>query len=142
MGLDQYAYARNAFGSAEYTAYTKEALAGVTGEEEVQLAYWRKHNRLHGWMEALYVLRGGDEDFNRNEYVTLGSDDIDALEAAIKHRSLPATGGFFFGTDSYEDYEDDWDGTCKSVAEADLEFIATAREWLARGAEVYYTSCW
>ena len=40
MGLDMYAYAKNS-----------------NGEEE-SLADWRKHNRLHGWMEDLWEDKG------------------------------------------------------------------------------------
>ena len=42
MGLDQYAYAKTSEDS----------------EEQEELAYWRKHNRLHGWMEDLYRDKG------------------------------------------------------------------------------------
>ena len=47
MGLDQYAYARQA-----------GVERGEDGENNEELAYWRKHNRLHGWMEDLYRDRG------------------------------------------------------------------------------------
>ena len=42
MGLDQYAYA-----STE-----------IKSEDREELSYWRKHNRLQGWMEALWEDKG------------------------------------------------------------------------------------
>jgi hypothetical protein len=37
-----------------------------TAEESQELAYWRKHPNLHGWMEQLYRAKGGTaEDFSR-----------------------------------------------------------------------------
>ena len=41
MGLDQYAYAKESEGA----------------EEQEELAYWRKHNRLQGYMEKLWNLK-------------------------------------------------------------------------------------
>ena len=42
MGLDQYAYAK----------------ASLEAEESEEIAYWRKHNRLQGWMEQLWEDKG------------------------------------------------------------------------------------
>ena len=125
MGLDQYAYAK----------------ASVEAEESEELAYWRKHNRLHGWMEDLYRDRGNSvgetpfgNDFNCVE-VELTESDIEQLEAHIENKSLPDTGGFFFGNDSYDDYEE-------YRKENDVQFIADARQALADGKKVFYNSWW
>ena len=42
MGLDMYAYRRGACQSKK---------------EMTQIAEWRKHNRLHGYMEDLWILK-------------------------------------------------------------------------------------
>ena len=111
MGLDQYAHC---------------------GEEEI--AYWRKHNRLQGWMENLYREKGGTGDFNCVD-VELTLEDLDQLEAAINDMDLPETHGFFFGTDSYVDYEE-W------YKDGDLKFIADARKAINAGKTVTYSSWW
>ena len=78
MGLDQNAYK-----------------VSQDGERE-ELAYWRKHNRLQGWMEERYTNKGGVGEFNCVD-LELDEDDILDLEVAIDDKELPETGGFFFG---------------------------------------------
>lgn len=123
MGLDQYAYIRT------YTPKTKT-------QKDVHLAQWRKHNRLQGWMEKLWEEKEGDyyTAFNCQE-VSIELEDLDRLEKAIKNMELPATEGFFFGNDSYDDYEE-W------YKKDDLAFIKGARKALKKGAEIVYTSWW
>lgn len=129
MGLDQYAYAR---------PVGVESDGGNNNEE---LAYWRKHNRLHGWMEDLYQDKGNvlteegfGSSFNCVE-VELTESDIEQLEAHIEQKSLPETGGFFFGDDSYAEYEEYY-------KEDDLNFVSNARQAIADGKKVYYNSWW
>ena len=128
MGLDQYAYAK----------------ASVEAEESEELAYWRKHNRLHGWMEDLYRDRGNSvgetpfgNDFNCVE-VELTESDIEQLEAHIKNKSLPDTGGFFFGNDSYNEIGEGG----YYYKETDMRFIVSARRALQDGKKVFYNSWW
>ena len=134
MGLDQWAYARDP--RVEVTEEENEY-----GECDIHIMDWRKHNRLQGYMEQVWLEQGGEygeswgDGFNGKD-VKLGKEEIDALEEAIANRDLPETSGFFFGNDSYDDYEHpDW-GYLKS----DQEFIAEARKLLAEGFEVYYNS--
>jgi hypothetical protein len=54
----------------------------------------------------------------------------DALEHAVRSRTLPPTTGFFFGQTDGSEYDED------------LAFITRARAALARGEAVYYTSWW
>ena len=117
MGLDQYARARD------------------RGEE---IMYWRKHNRLQGWMCDLWMKRTGNDDpghFNCVDLL-LREEDIDKLEEDIKNKKLPETEGFFFGSDTYEGniYEEYY-------LKDDMAFIKSAREALDEGKEVVY-SCW
>ena len=122
MGLDQFAYRRE---------------ADEDEEGNITIAEWRKHNRLHGWMEELYRDKGGDVDshsFNCVE-VELTESDIEQLEAHVTDKVLPETEGFFFGGDSYEEYEE-------YHKQADLDFIKEAYEAFADGQKVYYNSWW
>jgi hypothetical protein len=123
MGLDQYAFAVN-----------------NNGEKE-ELAYWRKHPNLQGWMENLWDSKGRPgltEDNSGNMLgdfncipLELNIDDLDDLEDAVRGSSLPETAGFFFGSNSDNEYK-----------EEDLEFIRKAREALDSGLTVMYDSWW
>ena len=129
MGLDQYAYARPL------------GVESDGGENNEELACWRKHNRLHGWMEDLYRDQGNQvteegfgSSFNCVE-VELSESDIEQLEAHIEQKSLPSTQGFFFGNDSYAEYEEYY-------KEDDVSFIENARQAISDGKKVFYNSWW
>ena len=95
-----------------------------------EIHYWCKHPNLHGWMEGLYIAKGGtDRSFNVAT-LQLTPDDIDELEQAIRDQTLPFTTGFFFG------------GSDGSELEDDLAFIAKAREEFAKGNTVAYYAWW
>jgi len=122
MGLDQYAYV------------AAKAEAWQDGSTQRELAYWRKHPNLQGWMENLWRSRNTDPSadpaFNGIE-LELTWADIDQLEDDIKNKRLPATSGFFFGTDSDDHYRED-----------DLAFVRRARAELFLGLRVFYNSSW
>jgi hypothetical protein len=121
MGLDMYAFT---------TAEPVAAAVDFTTENATELAYWRKHPNLHGWMEQLYRAKGGtDADFNCVNLALTG-EDLDRLEADIAANVLPNTEGFFFGTSRPDEID------------LDLAFIAKARAAIAEGKTVFYTSWW
>jgi hypothetical protein len=105
---------------------------GNTSVQEI--AYWRKHNRLHGWMEELWRKKGNEGVFNTEELL-LELIDIVNLEKAILKNELPMTEGFFFGGDSYEDYEEHY-------MTDDLKFVKEARQAINEGDDVIYNSWW
>jgi len=123
MGLDQFAYSIDSEGN------------------KTEIACWRKHPNLQGWMENLWKEKGcpnpnenkdpmGLSDFNCVP-LELSYDDLDNLEKDIKNNKLPSTGGFFFGNDSDEYYY-----------QQDLEFIEQARTALDSGLSIVYDSWW
>jgi hypothetical protein len=121
MGLDMFAYT------------TDKAIPPVDFQEHddaEELFYWRKHPNLHGWMENLYRSKGGKTEPFNCVAVRLDLGDLDALEQAVNDNTLPETQGFFFGTS---------DGSEKTD---DLHFIRKARDALANGKSVLYTSWW
>ena len=74
--------------------------------------------------------------FNCNRF-WLSREILDKLEETIRTDQLPATQGFFFGTDSYEEEKE-------ALAEQkayDLGFVEKAKDTLNKGEQVYYT-CW
>lgn len=119
MGLDQFAYAVD------------------KDDNKTELAYWRKHPNLQGWMEKLWHSKGcpnAHED-NIDEFnctpVELTEEDLDSLEQALDSNSLPETQGFFFGSNSDDEYR-----------QQDVEFIGLARKALDSGLTVVYDSWW
>jgi hypothetical protein len=147
MGLDQYAW-QLLDGTDEDGARNK-----------TEVAYWRKHPNLQGWMEALWREKGldspivnrlpegtadsgeyggldttdafgHDKVFNCEE-LPLTLEDIQNLRKAILGEALPGTQGFFFGEDSDDYYR-----------QQDLEFCDNAEEILKNGGEVVYWSWW
>jgi hypothetical protein len=135
MGLDMYAYV--AARSGEYDEYYAAPGAYEDGEWTVpgktkprELAYWRKHPNLHGWMQRLWESQGNKGGFNGDE-LELTWQDLDALELAVTHGQLPGTTGFFFGEAADEYYR-----------QIDLEFIKNARAELFLGLKVFYNSSW
>ena len=123
MGLDQYANARKGEPTTDDEGYTYY-------EDSMELAYWRKHPNLQGWMENLYHEKGGDESFNCVD-LELDLEDLDALEESLDEEALPETAGFFFGANADDHY-----------AEADREFIVAARAAIKQGYTVVYSSWW
>jgi hypothetical protein len=144
MGLDMYAYVAANQGQMnehyENYDYDKDT-STVTKPREI--AYWRKHPNLHGWMEHLWhkkrnaegkpVVEDNDDIsgiFNGVE-LELTHEDLDELERAVTHKQLPSTSGFFFGNDADDVYY-----------ESDLSFIKNARAELFFGLKVFYNSSW
>jgi hypothetical protein len=123
MGLDQYATARKGEPQQDAEGYTYY-------EDTMELAYWRKHPNLQGWMEELYHEKGGEGQFNCVD-VELTLEDLDALEESLDEEALPETAGFFFGGNADDHY-----------AETDREFIVAARAAIKQGYTVVYSSWW
>lgn len=136
MGLDMYAYvASKANQNDEFWAdavldhETKEYVNPHVPQPR-EIAYWRKHPNLHGWMQRLWESKGGAGDFNGDE-LELTWEDLDKLEADIKNSQLPTTSGFFFGNPADEYYKNQ-----------DLAFIVKARAEIFTGLKVFYNSSW
>jgi hypothetical protein len=150
MGLDMYAYVASRAGqqqefynTSEFNEATGE-YGSATVEAPREIAYWRKHPNLHGWMEQLwrtkrYTVQVEDasqpvdpdsDTFNGIE-LDLTWEDLERLELDVIAGSLPGTTGFFFGNDADEHYR-----------EQDLKFIRDARAELFCGLKVFYNSSW
>ena len=136
MGLDQYAYRAKRAGQrsefyegASFNAEIRE-FQNFDVEKPEEIAYWRKHPGLQGFMRDAWENAGNVGEFNGDELeITL--DILYDLELAVKSRALPSTPGFFFGSDSSDYY-----------ADTDLKFIGDARQAIAEGDLVFYNSSW
>jgi hypothetical protein len=120
MGLDMYAF----------TVAKGQQLG--EGVQTTELAYWRKFNALHGWMEDLYRNKGGDAESFNCIPVHLTENDLDELQRTVSKGLLKPREGFFFGAQQI--YPEDVEET--------LTFIKNAREAIADGKDVYYDSWW
>ena len=127
MGLDQYAYKRK---------------KGAKKDDTTEIMQWRKHNRLHGWMEQLWrekeVEKGNYEDLRSVDFncvrLRLKMKDLNRLAKDIANQNFPETQGFFFGTDSYDQYTEYY-------MESDIKFLWAAYRAIGNGEKVYY-DCW
>jgi hypothetical protein len=118
MGLDMY-------------AYTAPMGKVFSDDNTTEIAYWRKFNALHGWMEDLYRERGGVEVFNCIP-LKLTEADLMRLMSDVKANKLEPREGFFFGSQDIDDED------IRSV----YTFVGAAQGALATGLDVYYDSWW
>ena len=136
VGLDMYAYVSAKAGQQNeyYDGAVWDGPSGDVANPKVtkprEIAYWRKHPNLHGWMQQLWESRGNSGNFNGNE-LELTYDDLESLELDVIAGTLPNTSGFFFGNDADTHYR-----------KQDLEFIKHARAELFMGLKVFYNSSW
>ena len=133
MGLDMFAYAGVI--SNQHYFFVNDQEQVEANEPPREIAYWRKHPNLHGWMEQLWRNKNdthglNDITFNGIE-LELTWEDLDALEEDIKNERLPSTSGFFFGTPADDHYR-----------AQDLEFVRNARAEIFMGLRVFYNSSW
>ncbi len=136
MGLDQYVYALKMKQNTKDRLYKpslfSDPLFRFSDEmhkQKVLIHDWRKHPDIHGWMEEMYISRGGTEIFNCVP-LYLTEFDIECLETSIINKSLPKTSGFFFGESLKENYQND------------MEFIEKAKNKQAKGFHIFYDSWW
>jgi len=123
MGLDMFAFSVKPENGSDVSD-----LEYAEGER-TEIAYWRKFNAFHGWMEELYKTKGGTESFNCVP-VRLTLEDLDRLEAELP--TLKPVAGFFFGAQEV-DLQD---------IESLQAFVEDARDIIKSGNMVYYNSWW
>lgn len=126
MGLDMFVFYRDAAHGIEMPQVDFEGSEMVDAE----IAYFRKHANLHGWMEKLYREKGGQAESFNCVNLRLTAEDLDRLEKDVEADALPHTTGFFFGASTEEDMR------------RTRFMIRDAREKIAAGHAVYYTSWW
>ena len=128
MGLDMYAFSVPAavIGDSQVNFEIPEDI------ERKRLAYWRKFNHLHGWMEDLYRAKGGTEDSFNCVPVRLMPEDLVNLTGWVLLENKPSRAGFFFGGDEIDP---------RDITDT-VAFIKTAQEAIENGEAVYYDSWW
>ena len=133
MGLDMFAYAGVISNQHDFFVNDQEQVEA--NEPPREIAYWRKHPNLHGWMEQLWRNKNNTHGLNDITFsgieLELTWEDLDALEMDIKNGQLPSTSGFFFGTPADDYYR-----------VQDLEFVRNARAEIFMGLRIFYNSSW
>lgn len=130
MGLDMYAFRVKAEDVIDDFNVRDDSMGRKEPLEE--LAYWRKHHDLHGWMEKVYRAKGGTKESFNCVPVRLYDFDLDNLMIDIVNGNLPQTQGFFFGNNPPDD----------ESMKNDLQFIVKAKQAIKAGDAVYYDSWW
>lgn len=118
MGLDMY-------------AFTCPKGETPNGDNCTELFYWRKFNALHGWMENLWLERGGDGEFNCVKVKLDKLDLIKLVNDTVADRLVPVE-GFLFGQQKV-DPED---------RQSIFVFVGKAAVAIEEGFDVYYDSWW
>jgi len=151
MGLDMYLTAHqylNNWGTPEQTAVHKavnEALNSPLGEVQevtIEVAYWRKANAIHRWF-VNNVQEGVDEC----QTTPLSRDKLEELLIVVNqvvddhdlaHELLPASEGFFFGGQEY----DEWYFEKLSYTKQMLEKLLTDLNDKNLCVTLYYHASW
>jgi hypothetical protein len=81
----------------------------------VDIAYWRKHPNLHGYIVNTFA-KGRDDC----QEITVYREDVPDIIKAIKEYKLPHTEGFFFGTSRIGEEQ----------IKQDVEVFEKALKWL------------
>jgi hypothetical protein len=146
MGLDQYAYAVRPHSDNTDFGWAWEAHEQDYDSKVHNIAEWRKHSDLQGWMEALYLRKcdeqgveprmgaegswfEGQVTFNCQP-LRLSYQDLLDLREAVNDDALPETEGFFFGQS--DDYH----------KEQTVKFIEDALRAIGQDMTIYYDSWW
>jgi len=127
MGLDM------VLGGNKFFSYPegRELEEGYPVERHtLELAYWRKHPDLHGYIVDAFA--EGNDDCQE---IQLIEEDLKQLIKAVKDDLLPTTRGFFFG-------ESDWAGEQDTVQK-----LEKALSWLLTDVNgiwktVFYRASW
>lgn len=127
MGLDMYMFGK------VHRVWTEDpdATELVESSDNLELAYWRKHPNLHGYIVQQYA--GG---VDRCQEIPLTATDLLDIIEAVRSKELPNTQGFFFGTSTGDDEE----------IEYDVEQLGKVLNWLTEDTKVlrtiHYQASW
>lgn len=142
MGLDMYLYGEKSVSSQ----FEKDRVMedGFTlGSKTLDIAYWRKHANLHGYIVDTFA--DGKDDCQR---IYLFKDNLSDLIEALESDALYKNGevtGFFFGRSYFPGEKDDF-GSYEEQKANDLKIFRSALDWVSTDANdyrsVYYQSSW
>ena len=126
MGLDMNLYGEKSVSSRWDNDPVMED-GFVVGNKTLDIAYWRKHANLHGFIVQTFA--DGKDECQR---INLDQDDIEKIIEALENDALYENGevtGFFFGRSEFpgdEHYNDQ--------KMSDLAIFRSALEWVKNAA--------
>ena len=134
MGLDMY-LTGDRFFATKYDAENKiipnrEEEGFPVERERLELAYWRKHPDLHGFIIETFAA-GVDEC----QEIFLTAESLQTILDAVKGAELPHTEGFFFGESSDEDRQPTIEALEKAIIWINTEVVGI---WKS----VHYRASW
>ena len=120
MGLDMYLNSRIYHSGITYDENKKmrerklETVEGFKKKAtELEIAYWRKHPNLHG-----YIVKTFNEGEDDCRPIELTPENLNQIANAIEKNELPYTQGCFFG--SSEDHEEEKKENIKIFRDASI----------------------
>jgi hypothetical protein len=128
MGLDMYLEGEKYFSLLKGGVFSQER--GRKKKEIYELAYWRKHPNLHG-----YIVQNFADGKDECQRIWLSKDDIQTIIKAIQEENLPITTGFFFGESDGREKEEDL-----VIFNEALQWIEAKEEGVDRS--IYYQASW
>ena len=114
MGLDMFLYGKKFLWTNWEHPELNVTEDGFTLQEKtLQIGYWRKHPNLHGFIVQTFA-KGVDEC----QEIELSDSDLEQILKAVKtpKKSLPTTGGFFFGSSNGSEKKEDIEILTKAIA--------------------------
>ena len=134
MGLDMFLYGKKLPGWSGDRAKDDEGF--IISSVNVELAYWRKHPNLHGFIVETF--ENGEDNC---QPIELCEDDIETIIEAIRENNLPDTVGFFYGKSPTEGAE------LEAQKAEDIEIFTKALAWLKNKKQneyriVVYQASW
>ena len=127
MGLDMWMFGKE----HRLWATDPDATKWEETSDSIELAYWRKHPNLHGYIVQQFA---GGVDKCQNIPLT-ATDLLDIIEA-VKGLSLPHTEGFFFGQSHMDEDE---------IA-LDMDQLSKVLDWLKEDTKllrtIHYQASW
>ena len=143
MGLDMYLLAERGRSYTNKEGYEGDFAPDYLGMKpqtvSYEMAYWRKHNRVHNWFAENL---GASDETSRRVYVD--EDDLARIiEACSKHSTtndtLPGVYGFFFGDSEAAYTEEERAYDIESFTKA-LNFYEDTGEGYFHS--IYYEASW
>jgi hypothetical protein len=108
-------------------------------KDDYEIAYWRKHYKLHEYFAFLCFKKGG-VDQGYCEVVELVMEDLNKLEEYIEEGGINYYEHIFFPDD--EDTELYRKSEYNKLKNIDLKYIREAKQAIRDGFAVYYVSSW
>jgi len=127
MGLDMFIAGVRYY---KYDNLEEDNIGARKMEETVELAYWRKHPDLHGYIVNTFA--GGVDNC---EKILLEEKDLLRIKNAVNQNALPKTEGFLFGVSITADQQ----ATLSQLDKA-IDWISIKEEGFFK--QLYYQASW